>query len=134
MTLHGDSIDFQFFLFGDYMSLSINRLARQPKEALLFDKKFRRHLESHMGWLRNHPDTREVPIDPHDLYKYEGDFYGLLDAQGIPKKYHWTVMRLNNLYRAGEVPADLTVLLIPEFTHIDRLYQMYKSKNKKTLT
>jgi len=116
------------------MGVSINELAVEPTKKLYFDPKFRRVLESYMKWFRDHPETNIIPINPHDNYKYEGDFYGLLNAQGIPRDYHWIVMRVNNLYRPGDVRESMSAIKVPDFGTMDRIMQMYRTKTKKNLT
>lgn len=116
------------------MAISINKLAISTDKKLFYDQTFRRHLEAYMEWFRQHPETTVIPVDPHDAYKYEGDLYGLLSVNGIPIEYHWLVMRVNDIFRAGDVSESLTILKIPEFGVVNRILQLYKTQNKKNMT
>lgn len=116
------------------MAMSINKIAGTNDKSLYYDQTFRRHLESYMGWFRNHPETTTLPVNPHNNYKYEGDLYGLLLVNGVPKEYHWVVMRMNNIYRQGDVEKVDGVVLIPDFGVLDRIMKMYKTRTKKNLT
>lgn len=116
------------------MGMSINGLSGARDRELYFDPDFRRTLESYMGWLREHPETVTIPVSSHEGYKWEGDLYGLLENQGIPEEYRWLVMRVNNLYRPGEVDERISVLLIPDFGVVDRVMQMYRTATKKNIT
>lgn len=113
--------------------MSIEQLSKPREKDLLYDQGFRRLLEGYMPWFRAHDLTENVGIDPHHVYKYEGDLYGLLDALGIDKRYHWVVMRLNSIYRAGEVDQELRWLLIPDRSTIEKLKQLYQKRKKNTL-
>lgn len=115
------------------MSLSINQFSKIANDTTMFNKTFRRLMEANLTWLRNNPANTVIPIDPHGTYKYEGDFYGLLDNLGINKKYHWIVMRMNNIYRPGDVNEELSSIEVPDIQSIERLITMYNTKNKKTL-
>lgn len=115
------------------MGMSIDELGPRNETDLFYDQSFRRLLESYMPWLREHPNTQLIPIDPHHVYKYEGDFYGLLDAMGIKKSYHWTILRLNDIYRAGEVDQEFRWLMVPDHELIDKLKQMYRRKKNRSI-
>ena len=112
------------------MDVSINKLSVINENSLYYDPGFRRMLELNMAWLRNHPETTVIAVDPHDTYKYEGDLYGLLQAYGVRRELHWVIMRLNNIDRAGQVDENLLQLLIPDLGLIDRLRQNYQTARK----
>jgi hypothetical protein len=116
------------------MAFSINDLSLTPDHDLLYEQPFRRLLEAYLPWIRTHPSTTLIAVDPHHTYKYEGDFYGLLDALHIQKPLHWLVLRLNDYYRAGEVYPTLQWLAVPDPTLIEKLKQLYRRKKKHALT
>lgn len=114
------------------MVMSINKLAVKEGASTFYEPGFHHFLESYMGYLRTHPSTVSIAVDPHDNYKYEGDLYGLLAANGIEHHHHWLVMRLNDIKRPSQVDPNLMTLLVPDLSLIDRLRQLYLSVNKKT--
>lgn len=114
------------------MTMPINNLVPSQQNSIYYDPGFRRVLEAHMQWLRTHPKTSMMAINPHDAYKYEGDFFGLLSAYGVKKEHQWVVMRVNNIYRSGNVKEDLTSILVPDMGVVDHLRQMHQTRVKKT--
>lgn len=116
------------------MAITLNRLSMKPEEPMFYNQLFRRHLESYMSWFRKHPETDTLPVDPHDLYKYEGDLYGLFSEMGIDPEYHWLVARVNDLHRAGDVRETMTSLMVPDAGVVGRIKEMYKTQNKKSMT
>lgn len=113
------------------MTLSINKLSHQSGEKIYYNAEMRRHFEIYMGWLRNHEGNEERPVDPHTLYKYEGDFYGLLKTMGISPELHWLVMRVNDFVNPMDVPMDIKAIVIPNLQAVGRIVQRYRSQTKK---
>lgn len=78
-------------------------------------------LESHLHYLRNHPQTTVRPVSALDGDVYTGDFYGLLDSILVEKKYQYPVMRVNGLRSSSDYAGKELNILIPPFTVIDQL-------------
>lgn len=116
------------------MAITLNQMTPKTQASTYFSQGFRRTLEANMAWLRTHPNTTQIAVNPHDSYKYEGDLYGLLLTLGIKREHHWLVMRLNNILRPGDVDPNLTSLLVPDLALVDRMQQMYTTRAKKTGT
>lgn len=53
-------------------------------------------LRSHIPYIRNAKLYSVVTVEPIDFYKYRGDFYGILDKNQIPKKYHSFILKFND--------------------------------------
>ena len=113
------------------MAFSIGQLAAPMGNVQFYNPSFCRYLETYLPWLRTHPKTTQISIDPHDVYKYEGDLYGLLSKNGISHEAHWLVMRLNDLKSPADVPDELSFLSIPDFGLVSRIRQLYLVKAKK---
>lgn len=116
------------------MSFTLNQYAIQSGEAVFYDPKLRRVMETYMGWLRAHPDTRTQPVDAHMAYKYEGDFYGLLSVMDIAPEYHWVVLRVNGLTNPLYFPTEIGQILIPDSGVLRRIVQRFRAQNKKRST
>lgn len=115
--------------------MKINRLMGNDGDSIYYSQRFRRYLETYMPYLRNHVDSEDLVIDHHDLYKFEGDFYGLLSKYNIERKYHWIVLRINDLLNPNEVPQHLEGIKIPNPSQISKIVQIYKThlKNKRSI-
>jgi hypothetical protein len=116
------------------MAFSIGKLAAPVGDNLFYNPSFCRYLETYLPFLRSHPKTVQITIDPHDVYKYEGDFYGLLSKNGIAHENHWLVMRVNDIKSPAAVPLELGMLWIPDLNLVSRIRQLYNTKSKKVAT
>lgn len=113
------------------MALTISQLERDMGPEDFYDPVFVRVLETHLTYLRTHPDTRMTAVNPHDVYKFEGDFYGLLDQHGVPPEYHWVTMRVNDISNPNFVKEDLETLLLPSPGAINKILQLHRTISKK---
>ena len=72
-------------------------------------------------------------ITPNDaiLYKYDGDFYGLLDILGVPKQYHFITLLMNSLRASGDYSSKvIQTIVIPDITAINLLESTYSTISK----
>ena len=75
-------------------------------------------------------NSRVLNIQPTIAYKYQGDFYGLLDHIGIDKHHHYFVMRHNNLLHSTDYTGEELVVNIPDLLFIDTLKNLFSSRAK----
>lgn len=113
------------------MVMSIVGLQRDTGPKDFYDPKFVRVLETHLTHLRTHPDTRVAQVHPHDAYKFEGDFYGLLDQFNVPPEYHWVTMRVNDISNPNLVDPSIQFILLPSPSAINKIRQLYQTTSKK---
>jgi hypothetical protein len=113
------------------MAMAINKLMVQEGPSIHYDPKFCRTLETYMDYLRKHPETQSVPINPHDAYKYEGDLISLLRRYQVPRHLHWVVMRMNEFTSTSDVKQDLQSLLVPLDDVVNNIRQLYLTTDKK---
>jgi hypothetical protein len=98
--------------------------------AIYYTDAFRQMVEDHLTILKTtNIQTRIITDDDWaTLYKYEGDFYGLLNALQIGRQYHWTVMRMNGYRSRFEATADIAQLITPDWAYVNKLAQLAKEK------
>ena len=113
------------------MTMSINSLMLNEGADVFYTPRWHRFIETHLLWLRNHPEIQILQIDPHDAYKYEADLIGLLQQYQIPMEHHWIVMRLNEMTSLTQFRSDQLSLFIPPRSVIDQLRAVYVTTNKK---
>lgn len=82
-------------------------------------------IETHLSWLRSLPSTLSVVVAPGDAYKFEGDFTGLLFMMGVPSSRHHVLMRLNGLRSPLDYLSTMNTLVVPDYSVLDRLDQIY---------
>lgn len=73
---------------------------------------YMKFIEDNLMYFVNKEDTDLVEFEPAIGYKYEGDFYGLLQYLNIPQPNHYLIMRLNSYEAAYEFNADRLSVLI----------------------
>lgn len=84
--------------------------------------------ESHLEYLRKHRTTKVEVIGREITAKYKGDFYGLLNYLGVDKKYHYLIMRLNNLSCSSSFDGDTNIIVRPDLGTINGIFVIYSSE------
>ncbi len=114
--------------------MQINSMQVSFGPNIYYDPVFRNVLEDHMSFLRTHPGTKILNIEPIYAYKYEGDLSGLLTQYRIDVKLHWIIMRMNNYYSFSENNENLSSLIIPDGDSIERIRESHKTVQNKIKT
>jgi hypothetical protein len=112
--------------------MQIDSLAYAQGPSIYYDDAFRSVLEDHISFLKTHPKTNVVSVQPHDAYKYEGDLYGLFANMNIPAHYHWIVMRTNGFRSPFDGSENMLQILVPSTDVIDKIRQSHSAKRKIT--
>jgi len=86
-------------------------------------------IDDHIGILKNMIQETK-PITGNKDYSYVGDFYGMLTALGIDKKYHYGIMKVNGIESSDDFNTDVTAIDIPSLSYMDSLLEVAKSKLK----
>ncbi len=110
--------------------MDINLLAKGEGESIYYDTKFRSTLEDHLIYFRNHPKTLLNTFDANDCAKWTGDLIGFLTFLRIDAKYHWFIMRLNSMTSPAEMNDNVTSLMIPDFSEIEKIRSIFVIKTK----
>lgn len=97
-----------------------------PGPGVYYQLGFRKMIEDHLTWLRNHEKTNVINIAAKDALRYHGDFFGLLSFLEIPAKFHWILMRLNGYEGPRQYDhEDMALLIIDDkvMSDLERKYQ-----------
>lgn len=108
----------------------INQLEKDPGPDLYYTDGLRQMFEDHLTYLKTHPKTTSAAVNSFDAYKYEGDFYGLLEKMKIAKHFHWIIMRVNDMTNMNQSKSTLSTILVPDFELMERLKNVYRTKKK----
>jgi len=106
------------------MASTIDSIMTQYGDDNYFDEAFLLIIRSYMPLIRNGSVSTLIPSN-QQLYKYQGDFYGLLDELGIGKQYHYATLLLNNLSSSTDFQTSMQTILIPDTNYIDMLHSVY---------
>lgn len=101
-------------------------------EDAYFDPDFLTTIESHLTLLRNSSGAKLLSITEQQGYKYEGDFFGLLDDLVIEKKYHHIVLRVNDMLSSADYKGDLTHVLLPSLSQIELLKSVFQTTEENS--
>ncbi len=107
--------------------MDINNHAHSSGPSIFYNDDFRAIIEAHIEYLRTHSDTRTLYLEPHIVYKYEFDMYGLLMHYGIQPFMHWIILRMNGLYSLTNFPTNLSELLVPSEQSLNIIRQIYQT-------
>lgn len=95
-------------------------------EDVYFDVDFINHVESFMTKLRSSPNIKiRNDFSPIIAYKYEGDYFGLLDYLNIEKKYHHIVLRFNGYVSSSDYKGNDQYVLVPDITEIENIKNIF---------
>lgn len=109
------------------MTVLINSLAVTEASKVYYKPEIRNLLESHVQFIIDHPNTQVVNIANDIIYKYEGDFYGLLYILKVLPQYHWIVMRINGMTTPTDLNWNRLAILLPDYSLIDTIISMYRA-------
>lgn len=91
---------------------------------------YRQLVESHYRYILEQGYLTVQSIDGQMAGKYHGDFYGLLDALFIPKKYQWATLFFNRYRHPGDYDQTTVSIVIPDVSFLDLLMQLYKTRKR----
>lgn len=127
------------------MSITSSSLMVNEGDSVYYTAAWRLMIETHLLFLINHPYTVPQSIAAHDVYKYEGDLYGMLAKLNIAPQYHFAIMRMNGLtspqdFRLENFIPDpdllgndeaMITLLMPSQTVLENLRTVFQTSYKK---
>lgn len=85
-------------------------------------------IESHLNYLIGLKTNNVSYITQQQNYKFEGDFYGLLNEMKIDKRFHYAIMRVNNLSNSNDYKGDRDFITVPSLTELNLLKSILTSK------
>lgn len=112
--------------------MDVDALMVDDGPPIYYDGAFRNVLEDHMTFLRTHPLTQVLVVDPAQAYRFEGDLFGLLSRYNLPPHFHWVTMRMNKMSTPTEASASLSSLLIPDHTTVEHIRQSHMTRRRIT--
>lgn len=106
-------------------TMSINAQASGTDKQIFYTDGLRNALEDALTWLIIHPKTVPITVEPGLAYRFEADFYGLLNNDNVPYEFHWLIMRMTGLSAPEEATQDLLQYLKPDFTVVQNIVSLY---------
>lgn len=106
--------------------MDINNLA-ETTNPVYSDPKFIDLVESHMTYLRSHPNAGHLTITPLEADIYTGDFYGLLQSYHFPSWAHYLILRVNGYLSQTDYDGKYMTFLIPPMDEVELLREVFLS-------
>lgn len=98
-------------------------------EEIYYNSDFMNHIESFMSKLRHSPNIKILnDFSPVISYKYEGDYFGLLQYLHVEKKYHYIVLRFNGYESSSDFKGEDTYVLLPDFSEVEAIKTIFLTK------
>lgn len=110
------------------MTMDILNLQMPSGDQTYYEDEFLTIIDSHILYFRSLPNSLIQTLDPNLVYKYEGDFYGLLSQMKIPKKYHYAILKINDFRSPSDLTLEQKSIIIPPLDEIDLQNQIYRTK------
>lgn len=111
--------------------MKLQAKARHRGDPRLANAAFRRVLEDHLTYFRNHPQLRSTRVTPQQADMYRGDFYGLLIELGVPEEMHWITLRINHLHSPGDYQEEKTEIYAMPSGVVTKILNMHLSRLKQ---
>ncbi len=112
------------------MTSPIHSLMVNAGNDVYYDESFRSTVETYLPYLRAHKDTQVMAVNADDVYRYEGDYYGLLLTLKIAPQYHWIVLRVNDYVSPADLVTIVKTVLVPSPEQMDSIVRQYKVAHK----
>lgn len=110
------------------MSFTVNTLAVDRGDDVYYTSAYQVMMETHLQYLKSLSSTAKTPINPGEAFKYEGDFFGLLqNVFNIPPQYHMVILRLNNYRSSVDFPSTATSILLPAGVVLETLRNLFST-------
>lgn len=84
-------------------------------------------LEDHLPLIISSSNTIVMDVDQLSALHFKNNFYGLLTEIKINQKYHWVIMRCNNIASTLAFNGEMTQLIHPDLNYVDNLYNTWRT-------
>lgn len=105
--------------------MDIHKLETLRGASNYYDSGFRIWFDSFLPYLNM--QYHQVEVTDAIAYKYQGDFYGLLETLSVEKVHQYFIMVFNELSNPVDYDGVKTSIKIPDTNEIDNLRILYSS-------
>lgn len=103
------------------MAHSLHTLKNYTVPSMAVVPKLRELLLQHVEYLRKHPETKIMDVDPNkrslDLY----DLYRFLNNIGYPSELHFVVMLVNDIPSHIDFDTSVDQLIVPKASVVETI-------------
>lgn len=105
--------------------MQIHGLMTKEGDSSFYEQGFLNTLNDHYGYLRSL--SRSTTVTNQTADKYHGDFFGLLDYLGLPKKYHTAALLINGLLASSDYRNSTVTVWLPDTDELDLIKSVYET-------
>lgn len=108
--------------------MKVNSFLQSPGPDVFYTEEFKKVLEDHIQYLKNHPQTTPLEMTPRDSEKWRWNISGYLTTI-VPPQHVWIIMRINGFISDIDYDGSQMSLLIPPVSALDDIRQRYYTKH-----
>lgn len=113
------------------MASAVDRLMIDDGPSVDWDEDFRWVMEDHLTYLKNHSQTKVIPVDAGKAYQYEFDLHGYLyNVCGYPLYMHWIIMRCSGLKSITDFNSKVPFLIAPSADVVSQIRQTHLTTHR----
>lgn len=109
------------------MGQRIDARAISAGDTFYYSDAFKTFVETHLTFLRDHPTTEQLVIEPETAHLYQYDLNMFLLSRGVRFNEHYLIMRVNNMSGAHQFTPETTRLLIPNEAIVAELVRLFRT-------
>lgn len=106
---------------------SISKYTLDPVPEFMRTDKFKTYIDSMIPMLINTGTSTQLVVDPSQGSIDAFDLTGYLLDNNIQLRYHYIVMRMNDMTSVHELDENTGVLLLPNMAVLEELIRVYSS-------
>lgn len=106
--------------------MSLLELLKVPESHVL-EQNYAVLQETHLEYLRKHPNTQIHAVTGQQAEKFIGDLNGLLDSLAVNKKFHYLITRMNGYLCSNAYDGEKLEFLIPDTSIASQFMGIYTS-------
>lgn len=108
--------------------MRIQQLSRDSGPSIFYTAEFRKVLEDHIPFLKQHPQTTTMIVPKADLEQFKYNLSGFLSRKVSPHLV-WIVMRINGYLHNSQFDGTQETLTVPAANAIEEIRRMYTTRH-----
>lgn len=108
--------------------MKVQQLKRDFGPSIYYTAEFRKVLEDHIPYLKQHPQTTTIVVPKADLEQFKYNLSGFLSRKIAPHLV-WIVMRINGYLHNSQFDGTEEVLTVPSPLAIEEIRRMYTTRH-----
>lgn len=108
--------------------MRVQQMKRDGGPAIFYTTAFRKVLEDHIPYLKEHPQTTTITVPKADLEQFKHNLSGFL-SRNIAPQLVWIVMRINGYLHNSQFDGSEDILTVPSAAAIEEIRRLYTTRH-----